>query len=150
MKTFHILPATVIFSLFLTACTLNYTRTNRESDKEDAEKITSLLFYQLQRKDYAGADSLFSKDFFSVTTKEKLNDIFRFTQERLGDLQDTHLSDWQTKVVRGTDASSEYILLYGNTYKKSVGQVKITLKKDPDNKIRILGYTIRSDGFDDK
>ena len=142
--TKRILP---ILALFFTACTFNATYNNREEDKSEAEQVTAMLFLNLQNKNYAAADTLFSKDFYKVTSKDKLNEVFKVTQEKLGDLVTTNLTDWKTQVINGTNASAEYAFLYGNTYKKAIGQVTIRLHKDQDNKIRIVYYTVKSDAF---
>ncbi len=144
------LPFKLILILLVTcffACNSNATRNNREEDKIEAEQVTTLLFQNLQTKNYAAADTLFSRDFFKVTPKEKLNEVFKVTQEKLGDLGDTHLTDWKTQVVTGENASADYAFFYGNTYKKAIGHITIRLHKDPDNKIRIVYYTIHSDAF---
>ena len=136
-----------LLALLFSACTFNATYNNREEDKSEAEQVAAMLFLNLQNKNYAAADTLFSKDFFRVTTKDKLNEVFKVTQEKLGDLAATNLTDWKTQVVKGTNASAEYAFLYGNTYKKAIGQVTIRLHKDQDNKIRIVYYTVKSDAF---
>ena len=137
----------LLLALLFTACTFNATYNNREEDKSEAEQVTAMLFLALQNKNYAAADTLFSKDFYKVTSKDKLNEVFKVTQEKLGDLVTTNLTDWKTQVIKGTNASAEYAFLYGNTYQKAIGQVSIRLQKDPGNKIRIVYYTVKSDAF---
>ena len=136
--------------LLCASCTFNITYKNRGIDKQAAEQVLTRLYICLENKDYKSADTLFSKDFYKVTPKEKLNGLFAMTDDKLGDIQDTNIAEWQTEVVTGTNPSSDYVFLYTNKYKYYDGQVKIHLIKDPDGKIRILGYRIQSDGFDDK
>jgi hypothetical protein len=136
--------------LLLVACKFNMTYKNREADKQAAEQVLTRLYICLENKDYKSADTLFSKEFYSVTTKDKLNEIFAMTDNKLGDIQDTNITEWQTEVVTGTDPSTDYVFQYANKYKYYEGQVLIHLRKDPDGKIRIVGYRIKSDGFDDK
>ncbi len=147
MTSFQSKLVLLLLVLFFTACSLNATYNNREDDKAEAEQVTAKLFLDLQTKNYAAADTLFSKDFYKITSKDKLNEVFKVTQEKLGDLGDTNLTDWKTRVVSGADASADYAFFFGNTYKKAIGQVAIRLHKDPDNKIRIVYYTVKSDAF---
>jgi hypothetical protein len=69
--------------------------------------------------------------------------------DKLGEIQETNLSECQTKVVSGTDSYGEYDFLYDMRYQYYSGQVAIHLIKDPDGKIRVDGYHIKSDGFND-
>ncbi|MGZ3926441.1 MAG: hypothetical protein ACXVJG_05735 [Mucilaginibacter sp.] len=137
----------VLFLTALSACVFTTTYTNRDEDKKDAEKVTNKLFDYLKNKNYDATYGLYSKDFWEVTSKIKMKDLYTFTQDKLGDLESTSLSEWETKVVSGTDPSAQYALLYKNKYKKYPAEVTIRLIKDPDGKIRILEYKINSNGF---
>jgi hypothetical protein len=150
MRTPKLSPLIIALRLILAACEFNMTYTNRQIDKEAAEKVTNLLLLNLESKDYAAADTLFSKGFFKSWSKKKLNNIFQMSVDKLGEIQDTNLDDWGTKVVSGTNFSGEYAFLYNVRYQYYSGQVAIHLIKDPDGKIRVDGYHIKSEGFDDK
>lgn len=150
MRTPKLSPLIIALCLILPACEFNMTYTNRQIDKEAAEKVTNLLLLNLESKDYAAADTLFSKEFFKSGSKKKLNDIFQMSVDKLGEIQDTNLDDWGTKVVSGTNSSGEYAFLYNVRYQYYNGQVAIHLIKDPDGKIRIDGYHIKSEGLNDK
>jgi hypothetical protein len=150
MRTPKLIPLIIALCSSLAACQFNMTYNNRQIDKEAAEKVTNLLFLNLESKDYKAADTLFSKQFYKSWSKKKLNDIFQMSVDKLGEIQDTNLASWQTKVVSGTDSYGEYVFLYNTRYQYYSGQVAIHLIKDPDGKIRVDGYHIKSDGFDDK
>ena len=137
-----------VLLLPLSACTFNMTYTNRAADKEAAQKVTNMLFLDLENKDYNSADLLFSKAFYKTTSKQKLNDIFTMTVDNLGDIQAPTLSECQTKVVSGTNSSGEYAVFYNVRYRYYNGQVSIHLTKDADGNIQIDGYHIKSEGFD--
>jgi len=129
----------------LTSCTLSYT--NREADKEEAKKVTDHFFELIKAKNYDAAYPLFSDDFYAVTPKAKLKELFMTVQEKLGDLTNISLDQWQTKVVKGTDPSSEYDLLYQNQHAKFKSAEEFKLTKNWDGKIRILAYHVSSPGF---
>jgi len=125
---------TIALFLTLTACKFNMTYTNRQIDKEAAEKVTNLLFLALEGKDYTAADTLFSKNFYKGSSKKRLNDIFTMTVDKLGEIQDANLSNWGTKVISGTNPSSDYSFLYNVRYQYYSGQVGIHLTKGEDGK----------------
>lgn len=150
MRTPKLNSLIIALCSILASCQFNMTYNNRQIDKEAAEKVTNLLLINLEGKNYTAADTLFSKDFYKTTSRKKLNDIFTMTVDKLGDIQVTNLANWQTKVVSGTDSYGEYAFLYNTRYQYYSGQVTIHLIKDPDGKIRVIGYHVKSDGFDDK
>lgn len=141
-------PLIAFLLLFtLTSCVFTSTYTNREADKQEAEKVTNSFFELIKAKNYEAAYPLFSDDFFSVTPKPKLKEMFVTIQDKLGDLTSTNLDQWQTKVVKGTDPSSEYDLLYQNQHAKFKSAEEFKLTKNWDGKIRILYYHVTSPGF---
>jgi len=134
-------------ALLLTACTFNATYKNREFDKNEAEQVTNKLFSDLQNKNYDASYSLYSKDFWDVTSKAKLIDLYNYAQGRLGDLKDTNLAEWQTTTITGTNPSADYEFRYKNTYQNGEASVSIRLIKDPDHKVRIIALRFNSDAF---
>ena len=133
--------------LTLASCHFNSQYINREEDKKDGEKITTKLFDLLKAKNYNETTDLFSKRFFEVSSKEKLFEIFAATSDKLGELQDTKIESWETKRVEGSNPSANYLFVYKNKYEKFESKETITLTRDTDGKIRIVGYNINSDGF---
>lgn len=145
MKTFS-----MIFSLiFLWSCNLNTSYSNRESDKREAEKVTHKLYHFLEMQEWEKAESLFSEEFFEVTDRETLNTIFRKTFENCGNLTNFTLEDWTTFIVNGTNAKSEYVLLYNVTRDKKNTTERIGMIKEADETIRILSYHVNFDMLDE-
>lgn len=148
MKQF--LKGSLLFAcllLTLMSCHVNSVYLNREEDKKDAEKVTNKLFELIKTKDYKQTTGLFSKQFYEVSSKEKLFDIFTATNLKLGNLQETKIETWETKRVVGSNPSANYTLVYNNKYEKFESKEIIKLTRDADGIIRIFGYHINSDGF---
>ena len=139
--------AVMLFTLALSSCQFNSTRTNMAGDKTAAEKVTDKFHEFIKAKNYDSVYTLFSKRFFAVTPKAKMTEILTATQNKLGDLKSDSLAEWQTRIVEGTNPSSEYIMRYTNHRQKYDSKEQFTLTKDADGKIRILGYNINSEGF---
>jgi len=137
----------ILFILITSGCTFSSTYLDREQDKKDATEVIGEFYYYKQTNDSSKIYALFSSKFYTVTSKEKLNEIFTATQNKLGTLKDTNLGQWQTKIVEGTNPSAEYALQYKNVYEKYTATETFRLMKDNDGKIRIVGYNISSDGF---
>jgi hypothetical protein len=146
MKTLkHII---VLFLLVtLSACNFNSTYLNRAEDKNDAEIVANRYYGALKNKDYEAVDVFFANEFWKVTPKDKLHEILVNTQSKLGELKSTKLDHWETKVIKGTNPSSEYILYYLNKYKNHEAKETLRLIKVADDKIKIIAFNINSDGF---
>ena len=139
--------AAILLTLIIGGCTFTSTRLNREEDKLDAQKVTNKFFDIVKTGNYAAAHDLFSDKFWKVTSPAHMNDIFTATQKKLGDIVNINLSDWETRVVSGTDPVAEYKLVYKNHHQKFDSVETFGLMKEDDGKIRILSYNINSDGF---
>ncbi len=143
-------PTCILFispAFVITGCTFTTSRLNRENDKNDAEKVTNKFYAMVKAKKYDDMYDLFSFKFWAVTSVKKMNDIYTMTQNKLGDIVDLKLSDWQTKVVSGTDPFAEYQLIYHNHRQKFDSKETFVLMRDTDDVIRIVAYDIKSDGF---
>jgi hypothetical protein len=151
MKTLkHLSPIgipLIFLTLIISGCTFTTSRLNREGDRKDAEKVTDQFYAMIKAKKYDDMYNLFSFKFWAVTSVKKMNGIYTMTQNKLGDIVDMKLGDWQTKVVSGTDPSAEYRLTYNNHRQKFDSRETFLLMKDTDNVIRIVAYDIYSDGF---
>ena len=133
--------------LVLTSCHFNSWVIDSEEDKRDAEKTTNKLFDLLKKKRYEETTTLFSKNFFEYTSKEKLVKLFSVTNKKLGQLEEIKLNSWETRVVKGSDPSANYVLIYRNRYEKFQATETLQLIKEKDGNIRIMRYRITSDGF---
>ena len=146
MKAFS-LPVLLFSIIYLESCNLNYTRTNSEEDKKDAEVVANQFFDCLKKQEYQNTFSLFSKEFLDTSFKEELYKVYDYGKRNLGTLRETSLAGWETNVVNGTDASGTYALKYKNSYDSGIAVETIRLMKDKDDQIKIIYYHINSDLF---
>lgn len=137
----------VIFILCLTSCNFNKTDINRESDKKDGEKITEKLYFYINKKEFIRAEKLFSDEFYAVTNKKSLQDIFQKTNKFLGDYERRELLNWKTSIITGTNSKSEYFFVYEVKYQKFKAKETIVMMKGNDDVIRIISYNVSSEGF---
>src|ERR1700743_1402067 len=146
MKYIKLAVIAILFGI-IHGCTYSASYLNRDQDKQEGKKVTDQLFDDLKNKNYDATFGLFSKKFFDVTPKDKLKNIFTFTQDKLGDLKSSEVFKWQTKIITGTNPSSDYEFLFKNRYQKYPAEVDIILAKDSGGKVKIISYRINSDGF---
>jgi len=137
----------ILFSAVLMSCHFNSSRINSEKDKSDGELVTKEFYKSIKLREYEEASKLFSEDFFKVATKDKLMELLVKTNEKLGDLDSVSLDSWDTRVIEGTDAASEYSFTFKNRYDRFEATETIRLKGDKDGIIRIINYHINSEGF---
>jgi hypothetical protein len=137
----------VSFMILLSACTFNNTYTNRKKDRQDAVAVAAGFFDHIKKHKYEATFGLFSEEFKKITSEEKVLEIYEYTNKHLGDLQETELVAWETKVVEGTDASANYALEYRNTYDSSTAKEVFRLVKNKEGRVKILYYGIDSDRF---
>lgn len=137
----------LIFTLCLISCNFNATNVNDESDKIDAEKVTEELYSYIKKKDFTRAEKLFSDQFYAVTSKAGLHDIFQKTNKTLGNYEERELLDWKTSIIVGTNSKSEYFFVYEVKYQKFKAKETIVMFKEDDGVIRIVSYNVSSDGF---
>jgi len=131
----------------LNGCSFNNTYINREEDKKDGEKVTNKLFELIKAKKYNDTFKLYSNQFWAVTTKDKLLELYTATENKLGDLDSTTVNKWETRRVVGTNPSAEYVFAYNTKHSKYKAVESIRLVKEKDGSIKILAYNINSDGF---
>ncbi|OYQ50370.1 hypothetical protein CHU92_00125 [Flavobacterium cyanobacteriorum] len=136
----------LVIIFLLSGCNLNATFTNEEHEKNEAEKVVNNFYALLYLKDYKITDKLFSNHFFEKVNKDQFQRILENNQEKLGDILSNNLIDWKTFRVEGTNAKSEYVLIYEVVYTKFKTIEKIEMVKE-ENVIKIIGYHVNSDGF---
>jgi len=137
----------LIFTLCLFSCNFNSTNINDELDKIDAEKVTDELYSYINKKDFTRAEKLFSKQFFAVTNKAGLQDIFQKTNKVLGNYKDRELLQWKTSRIVGTNSKSEYYFVYEVKYQKFKAKETIVMLKEDNDVIKIVSYNVSSEGF---
>ncbi|EJL73880.1 hypothetical protein [Chryseobacterium populi] len=141
MKKIYLL----IISFLLISCSFNQTFSNRESDKNDAEKISKKFYWELRYgANYDKIYSLFSNKFFEVTPKETLDKMNTISQNEIGPIIEYNLVKWETFVAKGTNPRSEYVLIYD--VKREMGKTQETFSMRKENGIiKIVGYRINQD-----
>jgi hypothetical protein len=143
----NLLIAGVIALSLITSCTFTTSYSDRESDKNDAKKVCDKFFDALKRNDYKAVYPLFSDRFFRVTPKDTLNGILNMSKTELGNVITTGITDWETKVTRGTTMAGDYSLVYSVHREKYDSKEQFRLEQEIDGGIRIVYYHIASDGF---
>ncbi len=141
MKYFYLLS----LFLILTSCNFNTTYSNQESDKKEAEKITNKLYWEIQ---YGTNEDeifkLFSDQFFAVTNKNELREIISKSNSKFGAIKEPTLAEWETLVVKGTNARSEYVFIYDVARENTKTKEKISMIKENGN-IKVVGYHVNQD-----
>lgn len=131
----------------LTSCHFNSQYLDRDEDKNEAEKVSNIFYEDLKNDTIKETTiKLFSDKFWSLENSDSFKIVIKKTQEKLGRLREVKLDHWKTKVVTGSNPSSEYVLFYLNKYEKYNAKEKVSLVKENDT-IKIIGYDINSDGF---
>lgn len=134
----------VILALFvcaLSGCTCNSTFQNRESDKRDAERITDNFYAQLHLNQFDEIKSLFSDSFYKVVDTGKLRLYIKQADEEFGTITNDSLVTCESRVIRGTNAKAEYIVVYYVTRTKKNTTETFLLNGD-DNGVKIVRYNI--------
>jgi hypothetical protein len=145
MKRLSYLSIAILFLLL--GCHFSTKYENRDSDKQEAERITSVLFGDLRQLNFEKASDLFGEEFFKVTSKEELIKIFKTTDLKLGKIKNVSLDKWDTLVSEGSINKGNYNLYYNIEFEKGAADLKISLLKNKNNSIKIIGYIIKSNVF---
>jgi hypothetical protein len=85
---------------------------------------------------------LFDEKFFAVTDQEKLLELINVTQNKIGPVQEYNLVKWETMVVKGSNARSEYLLTYDVKRGSENTKETFTMEKNKDGDIKIVGYRV--------
>ncbi|CAD7810345.1 hypothetical protein CHRY9390_02163 [Chryseobacterium aquaeductus] len=126
----------------LVSCSFNQTFSNRESDKDEAQKVAEKFYWELQYgSNQDKMYELFSDKFFEITSKEKLNQLNLDTQNHRGIIKQNDLVKWETLVVKGSDAKSQYLLIYNVARESGMTEETFSMLKE-NGIIKIVGYHI--------
>lgn len=134
-------------TILISSCHFSNKYQNRESDLKDAEKVTAKLLVNIKESDFNKATELFGEEFYKVTSKEDLINIFESTETKLGELKNTELADWNSMVSEGAIEQGVYNLNYNAEFEKDTAKLKITLTKNENGEIKLVGYNIQSQAF---
>lgn len=132
--------------LLVASCSCNTSFTNRESDIKEAQDFANRFYDLLKSNDFDKTYSLYSKNFYDVTDTPELDKIYHGTLSNLGEIKSINMEQCETRVVKGTDSKSEYVMLYKVDRAKYASEEMIRLEKE-NNKMKILSYRVNSEGF---
>ncbi len=131
----------------LSSCHFNSQYLDREEDKNEAEKVSNLLYEDLKNDTITQSTiNLFSDKFWTNENSASFKTKIKKTQEKLGRLTEVKLDHWKTQIVVGSNPSAEYILFYLNKYEKYTAMESVSMVKE-DDLIKIVRYNINSNGF---
>ncbi|WP_145859494.1 hypothetical protein [Pedobacter suwonensis] len=131
---------------FASSCNVNSTYINREEDKKDAERVANQFYEFLQKKEFQKVIPLLSTKFKAATSTEKLNDYLNGALSKLGEIKSEKLDHWESKVVKGSNPSANYVLYYVVERTKYQSKETVILTAE-NNQIKIQGYSVNSDGL---
>ncbi|WP_129038158.1 hypothetical protein [Chryseobacterium sp. CH21] len=141
MKNIYLL----LLSFFLMSCSFNQFYKDRESDKADGEKIPIKFYWELRYGNNPDdIYKLFGEKFFEVTDKEKLVKLMNTVNE-IGPVDEYNLAKWETMVVKGNNARSQYFFMYNVKRGTKKTEESFTLEKNKDGDIKIVGYRVNQD-----
>lgn len=131
----------------LISCNISQTYENRASDKVDAEVVTNKLFEKLKKSEFENASLFFGDKFYEVTPKDKLFTMLKMSDEKLGKITKYELLNWNSSVSEGAIENGKYVLVYKLICEKNEGKLKITLHKNKNEEIKVVGYSLGSEAF---
>jgi len=138
----------VALCILASGCTVNATSSGQMEDKQAAEDLANDLYSALSENNYPAAEKLFGEKFFAVTPKDSLRMMFTRTRETLGEFESNTLVNSETRDIMGTNSHTDYVVVYNIEYSKHKAVETITmLKEDGEEKPKIVGYNVQSDGF---
>ncbi|NML71923.1 hypothetical protein HHL23_19285 [Chryseobacterium sp. RP-3-3] len=135
----------ILFSIFLLSCSYDKIYENRESDKQDAQKVIN-KFYFLVKEDNNKKEvfKLFSDRFFKEVGKERFEQILDKTDNDFGKVKDYELTDSWTQIIKGSNPISKYKLSYLVTRDSTQTKEYFRLQKENDS-IKIISYRLDFD-----
>lgn len=133
----------IVFVLVLCSCNfgVNSVQTNKEADKEQAEAVAAKLYWHTLNNEFDKIPELFGATFYKGNTKEGLRNFLLKKKEMYGNFIEFNLKDWNTRLVQGTNSSSEYVLVYEVQYEKKTVIEKVSMIRE-NNIIKIVGYYV--------
>lgn len=135
----------ILITFILVSCSYNKIYEDRESDKQDAQKIIN-KFYSLiqQNNDKKEVFRLFSKRFFQEVEKERFEQILNKTDSDFGKVKDYELTNSWTQIIEGSNPISKYELSYLVTRDSTQTKEYFRMQKENDT-IKIISYRVDFD-----
>lgn len=67
------------------------------------------------------------------------------TVNEIGPVEEYNLAKWETMVVKGSNARSQYFFMYNVKRGTTKTEESFTLEKNKDGDIKIVGYRVNQD-----
>ncbi|NIF05275.1 hypothetical protein F3J23_07445 [Chryseobacterium sp. Tr-659] len=131
----------ILISFLFIGCSYDKIYENRESDKQEAQKITDRFYSLIKQNNKEEAFKLFNQE---TTSKEKFYMIYDKVENENGAIKDYKLSAWQTFIVKGTNSKADYLLTYDVTRNISNTKEFFLMQKENDT-IKIIKSRIDFD-----
>ncbi|WP_128572548.1 hypothetical protein [Chryseobacterium sp. P1-3] len=99
----------ILISFLFIGCSYDKIYENRESDRQEAQKITNKFYSLIKQNNREEAFKLFNQE---TTSKEKFNLVLDKIESENGQIQNDSLINWETHIIKGTNSKSDYLLVY--------------------------------------
>lgn len=139
----HKLNYFLVLILLTVSCTTRGVYKNQPNDKADAESVVSKYFYEINNQSsLENIASAFSATYFANRDSALLLDIIKDPENKYGGaIMSYNLTNWETLVIRGDGAKSEYALQYEVQREHGKTNELFSLTKE-DSVVKIIGYQI--------
>lgn len=89
----------IVISGLLTCCNFNASASyeNETKEKENADSIIALLYYNTSKNNFNKVINLFSNSIHNVSKKNALKQFLEEKKQTLGEFKDYTLVDWKTR-----------------------------------------------------
>jgi len=135
----------ILISFLFIGCSYDKIYENRESDKQDAQKVINKFYFLIQQNnDKKEVFRLFSKRFFQEVEKERFEQILNKTDSDFGKVKDYELTNSWTQIIEGSNPISKYELSYLVTRDSTQTKEYFRLQKEKDS-IKIISYRLDFD-----
>jgi len=142
----YLFCAVIICMSFFCSCHLNSTLKNREKDKIEGQKVVEKFYKMVKDKKYKETYSLIGSQWFALMDTPEINNMYHRLSNKLGEIENYQLNQWETLVRVGTDDTAIYTYLYAVKREKFSSEEQFQLVKE-NNEIKIIGYHVNSQGF---
>lgn len=137
-----------IVCFLVAGCQFKSSMLNQEEDKADGEKVANAFYSLLSEDKFTEAEKLFGEEFFAVTTKEQLKQIFEKTRGALGKFKSNKLVDWKAEEISGSVEKTDYKMVYEVEYENDKAtETFLLLKKGENGPVKIIGWHVESPAF---
>ncbi|WP_333596754.1 hypothetical protein [Chryseobacterium flavum] len=131
----------ILISFLFIGCSYDKIYENRESDRQEAQKIANKFYSLIKQNNREEAFKLFNQE---TTSKEKFNLVLDKIESENGQIQDESLINWETYIIKGTNSKSDYLLVYQVNRSITNTQEAFIMQKI-DGTIKIEKYKINID-----